>query len=164
MLHALVSDTVARAKLSFVDQTFVWRRQMGVGYRYMCDRCFYCVRTSGPWEFYRDSKGNRKPYGHPVPTSEDGKEQGIWGFSGDLYCPKCDKTFDIVLVEFTGPSEGYASAWAGWKRWTELKHERRAICPECRTTQMIWDTKEAEKAVCPRCKEGMLLGRAIWTA
>ncbi len=138
---------------------------MGVGYRYMCDWCLYFVRTSGPWEFYRDSKGNRKPYGHPVPTSEEAEKRGIQGFSGDLYCPKCDKTFDTVLVEFAGPSEGYASTWAGWnERTNELMHEERFMCPECRTTQMIWNTREAEEAVCPRCKEGILRGLAIWIA
>lgn len=138
---------------------------MGIGYRYMCDRCLYFVSTSGPWEFYRDNEGNRKPYGHPIPASEEAEERGIYGFAGRLYCPKCDKTCDIVLVEFTRPSPDYGSAWAGWyERRDESKQEERAICPECRTTQMIWDTKETEKVTCPRCGEGTLLGRATWIA
>jgi DNA-directed RNA polymerase subunit M/transcription elongation factor TFIIS len=138
---------------------------MGTGYTYKCDRCGYAVSTSGPWEFYRDSKGNRKPYGHPVPTSQEAKERGIYGFSGDLYCPKCDKIFDVVLVEFTGPLRDYFAAWAGWREpRDEFKEEGGVKCPECHVTNMIWDTSEAEKVVCPRCKEGILHGEVIWIA
>ena len=138
---------------------------MGTGYTYKCDGCGYSVSTSGPWEFYRDSEGNRKPYGHPVPTSEEAKERGIYGFSGELYCPKCDKTFDLILVEFKGSSLDYFSAWAGWGEAEDVsRQEGGVICPECHVTNLIWDTTEAEEAVCPHCKEGILLGEAIWIA
>jgi uncharacterized protein YbaR (Trm112 family) len=141
---------------------------MGTGYSCKCDRCGYSVSTSGPWEFYRDSKGNRKPYGHPVPTSEEARERGIYGFSGELYCPKCDRKFeDLILVEFVGSSPDYSldylSAWAAWGKAEDM-FKGGVTCPECHVTNLIWDTTEAEEAVCPRCKEGILVGEAIWIA
>jgi len=45
--------------------------------------------TSGPWEFYRDEEGRRKPFGNPVPISKGAAERGIYGLSGKLYCPNC---------------------------------------------------------------------------
>jgi hypothetical protein len=60
---------------------------MGSWYKLKCDNCGYSVNTSGPWEFYRDSEGKRKPYGHPVPTSKEAEESGIHGLTGELYCP-----------------------------------------------------------------------------
>lgn len=138
---------------------------MGTGYAYLCNGCGYSVSTSGPWEFYRDSQGNRKPYGHPVPTSQEARERGICGFSADMYCPKCDKIFDIILSEFKGPPNDYFSAWAAWREpGGELKDAGRVKCPECHDTNLIWNTKETEKVVCPRCKEGTMLGIAIWIA
>ena len=174
---------------------------MCVGYIYECDKCSYSVSTSGPWEFYRDSKDKRKPYGHPGPDSKEAKERGIYGFSADLYCPKCDKIFDVVLLEFTEPLPDYFAAWeywpeqenefeqegdkafyialvdfaeplrdyfAAWAGWCEprdeFKQEDRVKCPECRITNMIWDTKEAELVLCPRCKEGILRGQRTWIA
>ncbi len=136
---------------------------MGAGYRYKCDTCGYSVSTSGPWEFYRDSKGNRKPYGHPSPASEEAKQRGIYGLSGVLYCPKCDKTFELVLVEFMKPSQDSLSLW--WGRCEprdEFKQEGVVKCPKCDSTNMILEPAEGGEVVCPRCKEGKLLGEMEW--
>jgi len=35
------------------------------------------IRTSGPHEFYSDSKGKRKVCGHQTPVSEEAEEQGL---------------------------------------------------------------------------------------
>jgi DNA-directed RNA polymerase subunit M/transcription elongation factor TFIIS len=138
---------------------------MGAGFRYKCDRCGYSISTSGPWEFYRDVKGNRKPYGHPVPTSEEAKERGIYGLSAELYCPKCAKTFDLILVEFTRPSRDSLSVWAGGcEPRDEFKRKDTVKCPECGGTNMILAPTEGEDVVCPSCKEGKLLGDMRWIA
>lgn len=138
---------------------------MGAGYTYKCDNCGYSVSTSGPWEFYRDSKGNRKPYGHPVPTCEEAKERGIYGFSADVYCPKCDRIFDVVLVEFTAPTRDYFLAWGGWGEMEAVFGQKGSLeCPECHAANLIWDTKTAREVACPRCREGMLKGEMTWMA
>ena len=136
---------------------------MGAGFRHKCDKCGYSVFTSGPWEFYRDSKGNRKPYGHPVPTSEEAKQRGIYGLSGELYCPRCDKTFDLILVEFTRSSRDSLSVWVGrCELRDEFKQEAAVKCPYCDSTYMILGAAEGVEVVCPRCKEGKLLGEMEW--
>jgi len=78
---------------------------MGAGYIHVCSDCGYSVSTSGPSEFYRDREGKRKIYGHPDPLSFEALERGIYGFSGEVYCPNCDKVFDLVLVELKKPFE-----------------------------------------------------------
>jgi len=70
---------------------------MGAAYSHTCNECGHVVRTSGPWEFYRDKEGKRKPYGHPAPTSREAAEAGIYGLSAELYCPECGKTYDIII-------------------------------------------------------------------
>lgn len=136
---------------------------MGAKFRHKCDRCGHCVFTSGPWEFYRDSKGNRKPYGHPVPTSEDAKQRGIYGLSGDIYCPKCDKVFDLVLVEFVKPALDSLMVWAGGcEPRGEFKREGAVKCPLCDSIDLILETSENREVLCPRCKAGKLLGGVEW--
>ena len=113
---------------------------MGAGYVHECDQCGYSIHTSGPWEFYRDSEGNRKPYGHPKPSSEEARRRGIWGFSAILYCPKCDKTYDIVLNEF------------------RFKEEKAVKCPECGSTSLLCAACGDTGITCPRCGKGNLVG------
>jgi len=55
---------------------------MGAGYSHRCNKCGYSVSTSGPWEFYRDNKGERRHYGHPVPFSDEARKRGIHGLYG----------------------------------------------------------------------------------
>ena len=76
---------------------------MGAHYTYRCEACGHEVSTSGPWEFYRDEQGRRQAYGHPVPCSKEAARRGVYGLSGELYCPTCDRVFDLVLVEFKQP-------------------------------------------------------------
>lgn len=86
---------------------------MGAGYIHKCDKCGYTVHTSGPWEFYRDSNGERKEYGHPTPFSKEAELCGISGLSGELYCPKCDQVWDLVLVEYKSPIKEGFLVWSG---------------------------------------------------
>jgi len=136
---------------------------MGAGYILRCDKCGYSVSTSGPWEFYRDSNGNRKPYGHPGPASKEAEQSGIYGLSGRLYCPKCDKTFNLVMGEFAKPSQESLLVWLGrCEPKDEFKQEGTVKCPKCGGTNMILESVEGKEIVCPRCKEGKLVGEMEW--
>lgn len=137
---------------------------MGAGYVHKCNKCGYSVSTSGPWEFYRDSKGKRKPYGHPVPMSEEARQRGIYGLSGELYCPNCDEVFDLILVEFKEPSQDSLSVWGGMcEPIDEFKDEEGAVkCPKCGNRNLILGPMEDREATCPRCKYGKLVGKMEW--
>lgn len=140
---------------------------MGAGYIHKCTKCGYSVSTSGPWEFYRDSKGNRKPYGHPAPISKEAEKRGIYGLSGIVYCPNCDKVFDLVLVEFKEPSHDELHnsfyMWLGmYEPKDDFKKEGAVKCPECGSTNLILKPREDREVICPRCKEGKLRGTIRW--
>ena len=68
---------------------------MGAGHEWICNTCGYAIKTSGSWEFYRDSKGQHKPYGHPGAGSEEARNAGIKGFSTEAYCPTCDSVIAL---------------------------------------------------------------------
>ena len=122
---------------------------MGAGFVHNCDNCGYSVNTSGPWEFYRDKEGNRKPYGHPGPMSREAKKRGIWGFSEDQYCPKCDEVFDVIVVEFAGPNQ----------RWAPKDEYKKIKCPKCGVRNLIFVSQEGKEVTCPRCRKGKWIGR-----
>lgn len=124
---------------------------MGAGYEWKCTACGYKVETSGPHEFYRDTKNRRKPYGHPGPLSQEAAERGIKGFSTLAYCPECDKVKDAVLVEFEKPRD-YFGAWGRCSEPSELR------CPEC-GGQLH---EQLDHLNCPRCKEGIFEGGMAW--
>jgi len=145
---------------------------VGSGYRYECDNCGHTVETSGPWEFYRDATGARKPFGHPVPISEEAVRMGIAGLSAELYCPLCDKVHDLVAVEFKRPYQG---------RWfwleagevepkDEFKREDAVKCPDCGNSELILGPEDEDSPgfnarmsiLCPRCKKGKLSGGMAW--
>jgi len=136
---------------------------MGAGYIHECDKCGYSVSTSGPSEFYRDSTGERKPYGHPSPISKEAKKCGIYGLSADLYCPNCDKNFDLILVEFKKPSKDGIGVWTGGcEPKDEFKGKNAVKCPKCGSTNLVLGPDEDRKITCPRCKEGRLVGKMEW--
>jgi len=121
------------------------------------------VCTSGPWEFYRDSEGVRKPYGHPVPASEEARRRGIHGLSGVLYCPDCDRVSDLILVEFKKPSQDGLSVWAGTcEPKDEFKTKGALACPNCGNKKLVLEPVEGREVTCPRCKEAILEGRMEW--
>ncbi len=136
---------------------------MGACFSHRCDRCGYVVTTSGPWEFYRDAEGQRKPYGHPVPMSREALEQGIAGLSANLYCVHCDKVFDLIVVEFKTPARDALSVWAGNCEPQEVfKKEGAVKCPECGATALLLEGDENPQKTCPRCKAGTLISQREW--
>ncbi len=134
---------------------------MGASYLFKCSKCDYSFSTSGPWEFYRNKKGNRKPYGHPCPSSKEARIQGIYGLSGELYCIDCDKIIDIILVEYKQPSNESLFVWSGkLEPKDEYKREGAIKCPDCNGTGLV--LQPIEDLLCPRCKEGRLIGDIEW--
>jgi hypothetical protein len=132
---------------------------MGAGVLIRCSKCEFSVTTSGPWEFYRNWIGRRKPYGHPASISWWAERRGIYGFSEILYCPHCDETFDVILSEFKKPIKDSLSAWGMLiKLSEECKEEKKAQCPKCGNRDMIFSPGESDEISCPRCKEGKLEG------
>jgi len=134
---------------------------MGSAYFHKCTNCGYSVRTSGLWEFYRDKEGNKKPYGHPGPVSKEAEKRGIYGFSANVYCPKCDEVFDLIVVEFEKPIKGIEAglfAWLGkWEPKEEFLKEGGLGCPKCSNHKLILGPREDIRVMCPRCKEGKLI-------
>lgn len=133
---------------------------MGAGFIIRCSKCGHSVSTSGPWEFYRNWIGKKKPYGHPGPTSWWAKRRGIYGLSEILYCAHCDETFDIIVSEFKKPIKDGSSPWLRDERdlKDEFKNKENPQCPKCGHRDMILCCEEGDKIICPRCKEGKLVG------
>ncbi len=126
----------------------------------VCTECGYEVETSGLHEFYRDKSGKRKLYGHPIPTSKEAEERGIYGFSAELYCPICDEVFDLIVVEYKRPCKEELNYLKVWFDMVEPKDEYReddeVRCPKCGNTELILEPEEDEEVKCPRCKRGIL--------
>jgi len=136
---------------------------MGVGYLLKCDVCQYSVETSGPWEFYRDYKGRRHEYGHPCPKSEEAEQRGIYGLFGELYCPKCDKVVNVVLVEFTEPISDSYKVWSGRCEPKDIYKKEDAVkCPKCKNTHLILSPDNDHPQSCPKCKRGSLIGSGVY--
>jgi len=136
---------------------------MGAAYSHTCNECGHVVRTSGPWEFYRDKEGKRKPYGHPAPTSREAAEAGIYGLSAELYCPECGKTYDIIIVEFKEPTSDTLRLWSGQcEPKDDFKEEGAVRCPGCGRSDLILGPVEDPHLKCPRCKYGNLIGKMDW--
>jgi len=135
----------------------------GLYYLHKCHICGYTVSTSGPWEFYRDAPGKRKTYGHPVPLSQEAAQAGIHGLSAIVYCAVCDKSFDVVLVEFKQPCRRPLSVWLGeCEPKEEFKEEDVVKCPDCGNTRLVFGEYENADTRCPRCKQGKLVARLEW--
>ncbi len=128
---------------------------MGAWYSHKCDNCSYEVQTDGPWEFYRDKNGKRKPYGHPIPCSTEAEESGIAGLSGSLYCSKCDHVSEMILVEFKKPTNEKLHVWDGrLEPEDKYKKEGAVKCPKCGNTDLLFGENNEIEFKCPRCKKG----------
>lgn len=131
---------------------------MATFYVHECDKCSYSVETSGLHEFYRDDEGSRKPYGHPIPMSQEAAKRGVCGLSAALYCPKCDKVHDLVVVEFKEPPKDSLSMWLGQTEPTdEFKKEGAVKCPDCGNPDLVLGTDEDREVLCPSCTDGKLI-------
>jgi hypothetical protein len=146
------------------------RLPMGAEFSYSCNSCGFSFVTSGPWEFYRDSQGTRRPYGHPGPASEEARQRGIYGLVGKFYCSECGKTYSVILVEFKKPFQGNKSIWPGkheageCEPKDEYQGENAVKCPKCAYTKMILEPHNDQKILCPKCKRDHLEGFMEWIA
>ena len=132
---------------------------MGAVFEHKCTSCGYSVSTSGPWEFYRDKNGQMTPYGHPVPASKEAQERGIYGFYGTLYCPICDATHEIILVEFKEPCRRSIQAWGGEFEPKEEYQKKDAVkCPSCGSIALLFGPAKEKQLVCQHCGKGMMIG------
>jgi len=85
------------------------------------------------------------------------RKVGIYGFSGMLYCEKCDKVFDLIVVEFKEPSFDFSSAWGGrCEPMEEYKKEGAVKCPDCGNTDLIFGPPTDRSLRCPRCGVGTM--------
>lgn len=136
---------------------------MGSGYLMKCDHCGYSVKTSGPWEFYRDEKGERHAFGHPIPISAEAAQRGVYGLSGTLYCPACDKVVDVILVEFKEPCRDSLKLWSGQCEPDDNYLTDDVVrCPECKNKFLILEPDNKHALSCPRCGKGMMTGNIAW--
>ena len=135
---------------------------MGASYLHTCDNCGYSVSTSGPWEFFRDAEGARQPYGHPAPMSREAKSRGIFGLSAHVYCPHCDRTFDLVLIEYKKPTSKSLSVWMDKSEPADEYDGKVLKCPKCGNTDLLLDESDGKEVVCPRCNKGKLVSRMEW--
>ena len=131
---------------------------MGAGFIIRCSKCGYSVSTSGPWEFYRNWRGKKKPYGHPVPISWWARRRGIYGLLEILYCPHCDETFDVIVSEFKKPIKNGSSPWGDEHELKDEFKDKVPQCPKCGHSDMMLVPGENDEITCPRCKEGILEG------
>ena len=136
---------------------------MGAEFSHTCFCCGYSVKTSGPWEFYRDEGGDRYFCGHPCFIFAEAAQLEIHGLSGEVYCPTCDKVFDLVLVEFKEPARDAISVWSGQCEPQEKYKKKGSVrCPQCGNSHLILGPERETKTRCPRCQKGVLEGRMDW--
>ncbi len=93
--------------------------------------------TFDPREFYRNGTGGGPRYERTTLMGKESKDQGIFGFCGDLYCPHCQETFDFILVEFEQPLLDFLSAWR--EIILQEMDEDVTQCPKCgrRNMQLV---------------------------
>ncbi len=135
---------------------------MGAGYEWKCTACGYKIETSGPWEFYVDKKGNRKPYGHPSPMSREAKKSGVYGLSAAMYCPKCDRVEDSILVEFEAPQKDMLDVWSGRARVKQQYEHSVPTCTQC--GGILYLALPEDEIKCPRCNKGTFEGGMVWVS
>ena len=131
---------------------------MGTSYTYKCDHCGYKVYSNGPWEFYRDKNGVIKPYGHPVPMSKEAAKCGITGLTYNLYCPKCDKTSEVITVEFKKSTKESLDVWGGVAEPLDKYKDKDVVkCPKCGNTHLLFGEGQEEEFKCPKCEKGKFI-------
>jgi len=110
---------------------------MATFYNHGIDEGDSSFSTFDPREFGSRRPGGGPRYEHPTLMGEESKEQGIYGFCGDLYCPDCQETFDFILVEFEEPFLDFLSAWR--EKIMEEMEEDVTQCPRCgrRNMQLV---------------------------
>jgi len=120
---------------------------MPFGYVWKCNHCDNTIRTSELWEFFRDSSGTLKKYGHPGTHSKRAAEAGVKGFYFEGYCPTCRSVHNAVIVEFSEPQPGSLGACLAFEN-PDIKHQEfDPVCDTC--GEKLIDNLENEP--CPNC-------------
>ena len=130
---------------------------LGVQLKISCNNCDLSVHTYGPWEFYRNSKGVLRHYGHPTPNSKTARKAGIYGLAGNYFCLSCGKLVEVILVEFKTPCYDAAKAWSGdIEPKDEYKNVRNSNCPNCGGEKVVQSIPDDDEINCPKCKIGII--------
>jgi hypothetical protein len=119
---------------------------MGHIHTYKCNNCGHETGISGPWEFYRDSAGTLKHYGHPVACSEEAEKSGVKGFYKNLYCPNCKLVKRVIEMEF----EQAVPRFGVWRYALAFKDEANPVCPDCGSKL----SNTLDGVMCQQCKIG----------
>ena len=143
---------------------------MPVGISLKCNKCNYSVEISGSWEYYRDEKGERKQYGHPVALSEEAAEAGIYGHSTNVYCSRCDRIFDVISYEYVRPYKKGHRRFFSFRLLPKLpKIKEKYIkndaikCPKCGNIDLVIPEADIIRIVkCPRCNNGKMIPKEEW--
>lgn len=147
---------------------------MSENYLYQCSECGQKYNTSGPWEFYRNKKGARIPYGFPGPLTEEARLRGIHGFFADMLCLDCGKEVNVILEDFyQRPKKGFIESLKNiWNKDCNNSNSTEIKCPNCESSNLFL-VKEKDKGVyyqedkkdkinsetnisCPNCHKGKL--------
>jgi hypothetical protein len=107
---------------------------MATFYNHGIDEGDSSFSTLDPREVYGNRTGAEPRYEQPALMGEEAKEQDIYGFCGDLYCPYCQETFDFILVEFDEPFLDFMSAWR--EKIMKEMDEDITRCPRCGRSNM----------------------------
>ena len=103
---------------------------MPTGLIYKCNNCHFEVTVSSGWEYYIDSNGNRKRYGH-LDRSDEAKQAGVKGFTAEWYCRKCQKVTEAIIAEFSSSCNGSLDACLTYSH-PGVEHKYfLAVCGEC---------------------------------
>jgi len=128
---------------------------MGAEYQYTCEKCGFYIITSGPWEFSRDERGGLIFYMEMV-EPETG---GIDGLSGSIYCPDCNKVYDMILVEFDQPEHTNFNIWSLWSDpGNSFLKQNEVKCAVCGGNRLILEPEDNIYINCPNCNLGVLKG------
>lgn len=141
--------------MSFIRENFI----------YQCSKCKKKFNTSGPWEFYRNKKGNRIPFGHPGPINKEAQLSGVDGLFADMLCLDCGKEVNIIIEEYykqPAHSKGFKDFLAFL--FGKIKEDDdKPRCPNCKGDNLFLSNNEnAEKnekvtmLTCPNCSKGKL--------
>ena len=122
---------------------------MPFGYVYQCNNCHFEVTVSSGWEYYIDSNGVRKRYGH-LGRSDEAKQAGVKGFTTEWYCRKCQKVREAVVAEYSSPRNGPLDSCLAYSDPNVGHKDFLAVCGECNSVLI----ERLENLPCPKCGIG----------
>lgn len=125
---------------------------MPFGYVYHCNKCSHEVTVSSGWEFYIDSNGIRKKYGH-LGRSDEAKHAGVKGITAEWYCRKCQKVKEAMVAEFSSPRNGPLDAALAYNDPDVEHKDFLAICDTCGTALV----EDMNNLPCPKCGVGKFI-------